>query len=288
LRNQYAAGAPVFASIMELLVQTAPEIVLICTPTSEHFDQVAACQQLGTHVLCEKPLADSRDRIDRLIDAAENGPALHAIAYQRRSWATYRALRWEVLSGRWGPVRSVTMRATEDWQSTIGGTWRDDPQANLGGFIGDAGSHKIDAVFFVTELAPREVYARSWNCGSQVDVVTLVSAVLDGDVPLNMDFIGNAGALREDLHVHCEEADLMIRDGRAWIARTNQVEPIAPLEPDTNPIAAFLDALDGTAENRAPFRCARPVFDFTTAIMESAAAGHCVVLTDEYRQPLRR
>ena len=278
LRNQYAPDVPVFTSIDALLDQAAPELVLICTPTAAHFDQVAACQQAGVHVLCEKPLSDSRQRIDQLVSAAEAATAHHAVAYQRRSWSVCRTIRREVQSGRWGTVQSVTARITEDWQSTIGGAWRDDPQANFGGFVGDAGSHKIDAVFFVTGLQPREVFARSWKCGSRVEIVTLVSAVLQQDVPLNMDFVGNASAMRDDLHIHCERADLMLRDGRAWIARSDQCEPITPLEPDTNPVAAFLDVLDGTAPNDAPFQCARPVFDFTSAILESAAAGRNVIL----------
>lgn len=278
LGDRHAPGVRIFTDIAKLLDQAAPDAVIICTPTSAHFPLVSECQHAGVHVLCEKPLSDSRERIDQLIAAAKVGTAHHAIAYQRRSWTACRTLRREVLSGRWGPVRSVTARVTEDWQSTIAGTWRDDPQANFGGFMGDAGSHKIDAVFFVTELAPQEVFARSWKCGARVEVVTLASAILENNVPLNMDFVGNARTMRDDLHVHCEHADLMIRDGRAWIGRANQTEPLAPLEPDTDPVVAFLDVLDGTAPNRAPFACARPVFDFTAAILESAAAGRSVIL----------
>jgi len=139
LRDQYAPGARVFTQLAMLLSEIVPDVVIIGTPTAVHFDQVTACQYHGIHVLCEKPLSDSRDRIDRLVSAAESSSARHAIAYQRRSWATYRTLRREILSGRWGPVRAVAMHVQEDWQSTIAGTWRDDPAANFGGFVGDAG-----------------------------------------------------------------------------------------------------------------------------------------------------
>lgn len=276
LRDQYAVGRPVFCDVRTMLDCVPADVVLICTPTVAHFDQVAACQSRGVHVLCEKPLSDSRARIEQLIAAAESASVQHAVAYQRRSWATYRTLRREVQSGRWGPVRAATMQVREDWQSTIGGTWRDDPRENFGGFVGDAGSHKIDAVFFVTGLAPWEAFARSWKYGSRVEVVTSVSAVLSGDVPLTMDFIGNAHGLGEDLVVSCAEADLLIRDGRAWIVRGNRHEPLAPQEAESNPVSAFLDLLDGFAENAAPFRCARPVFEFTAAILESAATGRSI------------
>lgn len=278
LRSQYAARAAVAPDLPTLLSRTTPDIIIVCTPTAAHFEQVALCLSRGLHVLCEKPLADSRERIDQLIAASAAGPAHSAISYQRRSWSTYRTLRREILSGKWGPVRAVTMNVREDWQSTIAGSWRDDPDVNFGGFVGDAGSHKIDAVFFVTGLAAREVFARSWKCGSRVEVVSSVSAVLAEDVPLTLDFVGHAHALGEDLHVYCAEADLLIRDGRAWLARGNEVEPLRPLEPETNPVSAFLDVLDGRDENRAPLACARPVFDFTAAVLESAACGSSVAV----------
>lgn len=54
------------------------------------------------------------------------------------------------------------------------------------------GSHKIDAVFYVTGLAPVDVWARSQNQGSNVQINTSVSGRLRGEVLLCMDFIGNA------------------------------------------------------------------------------------------------
>jgi predicted dehydrogenase len=264
----------------ELLEHSGASAAIICTPTTSHFEQVRACRARGLHVLCEKPLAESRKRIDTLIAEAAEGGSHCMLAYQRRFWGNYRQLRSEVQSGRWGPVRAVTSHNVERWQPTIAGTWRDDPAINIGGFVGDAGSHKIDAAFFVTGLQPVEVFARSWNCGSRVEVVTSVSAVLEGDVPLCMDFIGNAQYLGEDLHIHCAAADLMIRDRRVWIGRGDKVKPIETVEPEANPVSGFIDLLDGTASNIAPFACARPVFEFTQAVLASSRSGGRVSVSE--------
>ena len=86
-------------------------------------------------------------------------------------------------------------------------------------------------------------------------------------------FVGNSQILSEALHVYCADAELLIRDGRAWIAREGAMEPLTPLEPESNPVSAFLDVLEGQAENAAPFACAQPVFDLTAAILESARSG---------------
>lgn len=278
LQHELAPAAIVYADLPRLLSEAHPDLVIICTPTPAHFEQVTLVQQHGAHVLCEKPLADTRSRIDRLIAAARTSAAHHALGYQRRSWASFRTLRREVQSGRWGPVNFVHCHAVENWQQTIGGTWRDDPRANFGGFIGDAGSHKIDAVFYVTGLSPREVFARSRHCSSRVEIIASASGVLEGDVPLSISFVGNAQSLGEEFHVHCADADFLIRDGRPWIARTGALTPLEPLEPHGNPVSDFLNLLDGLAPNLAPFDCARPVFDFTAALLESARTGRSVSL----------
>jgi predicted dehydrogenase len=230
----------------------------------------------GIAVLCEKPLADSRARILRLIEETVGGGPVLSVAYQRRCWSVYRTLRREVQSGRHGPVSSLTAHVSERWQQTIAGTWRDDPAFNPGGFIGDAGSHKIDMVFFVTGLAPREVFAYSDRRGSRVEIVTTLTARLENDAALSMNFIGDAQHFREDFQVHCAEADVLYRDGIVSIARNNKIERIADLEPESNPNAAFLDLLGGTAPNFAPASVALPVWDFTQATLESARSGNVI------------
>ena len=188
-------------------------------------------------------------------------------------------LRQLVASGEFGAVRAVMSHNIENWQQTIGGTWRDDPEANPGGFIGDAGSHKIDAVFFVTGLKPREIFARCDRCGSRVEITGSISALLDGAVPLTMDFVGHAQHFSEILTVHCARGDLTLREGEIWIGRDGRAERYPLVQPDCNPVVAFLDSLWQGAGNFAPPECALPVFDFTQAIFASArsgAAGHAV------------
>ena len=54
-------NAQIYGSVAELIERAALDAVLICTPTLFHFEQVQACRQRGLHVLCEKPLSDTRE-----------------------------------------------------------------------------------------------------------------------------------------------------------------------------------------------------------------------------------
>jgi predicted dehydrogenase len=263
-------------SFDDLLAASEIDAVILCAPTGLHYHQAKASLAKGWHVLCEKPLANSRPEILELIDlgrAAARQGLVFSIGYQRRYWTGYRTLKRELASRKWGPVRAVAMHIMEDWQRTISGTWRDDPEQNPGGFIGDAGSHKIDMIFHLTALAPREVFARTWKCGSRVEIVASVSAVLEDDVPCTLNFLGHARHLGEDVSLHCAEADLLLRQERLWIARQGCLEPLPMDEPDSNPVSALLDAIQGKAPNLCPADCALPVYDFTQAIFRSAATG---------------
>lgn len=274
LRNSLAPSATVAESVEDLVRNVPLDAVILCTPTDLHHPQAMQVMNENLHLLCEKPLASDRAHMESLIRAAEQKCELKTmLAYQRRFWSSYRTLRREVQSGRWGKINAVTSHNTERWQQTIDGTWRNDPQANPGGFIGDAGSHKLDALFYVTGLNPVEVFARTRRCGSRVEIVASVSGLLEGDVPLTMDFVGSAEHQAEDLTIHCNQADLMVRDWRVWIARGNIVSPLEPLEPNTDPTTGFVDYLDGKIENLAPFGAARPVFEMTRMILRGDHAS---------------
>lgn len=290
LRHELATEARGFTDFDDLLTQIEADAAIIGTPTSLHFDHIRACRARGWHVLCEKPLADRREHLLTLIDESRSGPIL-SVAYQRRTWPVYRVLRDEIQSGRWGALRAVTSINSERWQQTIGGTWRDDPAINLGGFIGDAGSHKIDLAFFLTGLKPLDVFARNQTCGSRVEIVSSLSARLERDVLLTMHFTGHAQTFREDFHFHCEHADLLVRDWQIWLGRNNTLEPLPVADPRMqaamgvsplthpeldrlgNPVSGFLDQLLLGTQSVAPPECALPVFDFTQAALRSGRSG---------------
>jgi len=291
LQRELAPDARGFTDLDDLLANTTADAAIICSPTSLHFEQIRACRARGWHVLCEKPLVNRREQIGSLIDDCRGNCPILSVAYQRRYWPVYRLLREEIQAGRWGAVRALTSINSERWQPAIGGTWRDDPTINLGGFLGDAGSHKIDAILFVTGLTPIDVFARSQTCGSRVEVVTSLSARLEQDVLLTMHFTGHAQTFREDLHLHCEEADLLLRDWQIGIGRNNSLEPLKVKEPRWtsalglnpfahpeldllgNPVSGFLDQLLLGAAAAAPPECALPVFDFTQAVLRSSQSG---------------
>ncbi len=278
MQAEFSPAAHISPTFEDVLSRTDIDAVVICTPTHLHFEQVRACRERGWPVLCEKPLADTRERIEQLIAEAESGGPLLSVAYQRRYQAPYRTLRREIQSGKWGRVLSVASHNCEHWEQSqaLPNTWRNDPTQNPGGYIGDAGSHKLDIIFFVTGLQPVEVFAHSSRSQRQVEIITTVSAKLNGDVPLGMTFLGNAHHFAEFLHIVCERADFKLSGEQLFCGRDNALELMSDIEPESNPITGFLNCLLDQSPNVAPAACARPVFQFTQAVLQSAKTGAVV------------
>jgi predicted dehydrogenase len=279
LQKAFWPASKIFQSLDQLSGCIDVDAAILSTPTVEHFQQAMRCLDNGWHVLCEKPLASDADQIRMLITrsglAAELGQRF-SLGYQRRHLAIYKTMRREILSGRWGRVRAVVSHNMENWQSTIGGTWRDDPCQNSGGFITDAGSHKLDCIFYVTELRPIEVFARCQNWGSQVEINASISALLTDDVTATIEFIGNAQYFAEDLHVHCEDADLMLRHGELWLVREGHRELLPADEPESSPVQGLLDSILHGAAEISPPSAALPVYELTQGILKSHRLGQSV------------
>jgi predicted dehydrogenase len=63
-----------------------PEVqgVILCTPHSQHCEQVVAAAQAGKHVFCEKPLSMSRLEVLRAVAAVEGAKVVLAVGHERR------------------------------------------------------------------------------------------------------------------------------------------------------------------------------------------------------------
>jgi UDP-N-acetylglucosamine 3-dehydrogenase len=213
LRDRFAPDAPVFDSDDETLSYAQADAAVICTPTTAHASQIRTAASHNLHVLCEKPLGATRGEILELVELSKNRGDLHfMLGYQRRFWAVYRHMNAVIESGRWGRIVGVTAVNAEHWQQTIAGTWRDDPSINYGGYLGDAGSPRLDNHFYLTGLSLSELSARSTKAGSNVEIVTMVNGELKDatsrGVPFLLSFVGNSNSFHEELFIHCEKADL--------------------------------------------------------------------------------
>ncbi len=253
------------------LLAAGLDAVCIASPDAFHVPQILDCLKAGLHILCEKPLTPSVQELEQVLQARDAAGTILALTYQRRYDGAHRAMRREILSGRWGKVTAVTIYNAEDWITPNRGTWRHDPDICPGGFFYDASGHQLDMVFWATGLRGTRVRAWTRNAGTRVPIRIWGNALLTGDVPLTFHFVGDAHAWREQVNIHCEGRDFCVENFRARWCVEGKPEPIEPGEPGDGSDVEFIRMIRDGAPNPAPPEDTRAVIRFTEAALRSAA-----------------
>jgi len=104
-------GAPAaYGSYEELLADVDVDAVYIATVHTHHREWAVRAAEAGKHVLCEKPLAISEDRVRSAVDAAGRHGVFLAEAFAYRFFPQTAKLVELVRSGAVGRVRAVDAR----------------------------------------------------------------------------------------------------------------------------------------------------------------------------------
>jgi myo-inositol 2-dehydrogenase/D-chiro-inositol 1-dehydrogenase len=138
----------------DLLGRDDIDAVVVCTPTSTHYDVLLACVASGRAIFTEKPIDLELARIDAINSAvAERGVPM-MVGFQRRYDPDFARVRAMVQAGAVGDVHVVRITsrdAVPPHRSFI---------PTSGGIFLDMTVHDLDMVRFVTGREVVGVYAR--------------------------------------------------------------------------------------------------------------------------------
>src|SRR5207244_4515873 len=73
-----------YASLDEMLVDSAVQAVHLTSPNRCHFEQSRRALDAGKHVICEKPLAMDADQSRRLVAQSQRSKGVAAVCYNIR------------------------------------------------------------------------------------------------------------------------------------------------------------------------------------------------------------
>ncbi len=126
-----------------------PDIVLICSPPRRHASQALQAIRAGAHVFVEKPLSDSLDSLEELLEEKQKRGLAVQVGYNLRFHPPIQKLKELVEADAvgkilWGRVEAGSY--LPDWRP-----WQDyrdsyTPRRELGGGIILDGSHELDYV----------------------------------------------------------------------------------------------------------------------------------------------
>jgi len=148
-------GTTFYADYRELLVDRSIAAVVICSENARHREMVVAAAEAGKHVLCEKPLATTReDGLAMIAACREHGVKLQ-IAFPMRFSPPAIALREAVRAGTIGTPLMVM--ATNPGRMPPG--WFGDPALAGGGATMDHTVHVADLLRWIFGQEITSVYA---------------------------------------------------------------------------------------------------------------------------------
>lgn len=167
-------GAAAYEKVEHLLFDPSVHAVSVCTPTESHVEVATLALRAGRHVLVEKPVALTAERVRPLAELARRSPGLCMPAHCIRFWPGWDWLRDRIVSGEFGAVRSATLLragARPRWSAFYADAQRS------GGALADFHVHDADFVLWALGR-PRSVC-----CVGTDEHVTALYRFADGRPP---------------------------------------------------------------------------------------------------------
>jgi UDP-N-acetyl-2-amino-2-deoxyglucuronate dehydrogenase len=140
-------GAPGFATLDALLAGSAPDIVVLATPSGLHPRQAIKVAQAGRHVLSEKPMATKWDEGMAMVRACRDAGVKLFVVKQNRLNATMQLLKNAIDAKRFGRIFMVNVNVfwTRPQSYYDDAPWRGRWDMDGGAFMNQA-SHYVDMV----------------------------------------------------------------------------------------------------------------------------------------------
>ena len=147
LPDDELSGYPVETDLNEALEKHSLDAVIVANPTSMHLDVAIPAAEAGCHILLEKPVSHSMDRLDVLQKAAQKSGSKILVGFQFRYHPTLNKARELIQSGALGKALTVHAHWGEylpQWHP-----WEDYRQsyaarADLGGGVIVTLTHPLD------------------------------------------------------------------------------------------------------------------------------------------------
>ncbi len=159
-------GCDYYSDYNDLLKRPDLDIVCVCTPSGLHAEPTIASAKAGKHVIVEKPLEITLEKIDSMIKACEENNVKLATIFPNRFKKATNYLWKKVQDGRFGKLimgdAYIKWYRTPEYYSTA--SWRGTWTMDGGGALMNQSIHTIDLL--------------QWMMGKVSSVVAYTDALL--------------------------------------------------------------------------------------------------------------
>ncbi len=280
------------------------EIVTIATPSGAHLEPAVAAAKAGKHVICEKPLEITTERVDQMAAAGkENGVTISGI-FNRRFNPGLVSLKKAVDQGRFGQISlaDAYIKWYRDQDYYDSGQWRGTWKLDGGGALMNQSIHAIDQLIYVAGPVKSVTASTATLAHERIEVEDTAVAILEFESGARGVIQGSTACWSKDGHsaevqICGSEGSVFLADDkfRVWefkeeTPEDDLIRSELMLKPGTKGIGAndpsaidfsghqlnFEDVVNAIQENRAPLvdaSEARKAVALINAIYESAKNG---------------
>ena len=172
-------GVRAHAGLSEMLDQEELQVVDVCTPSGMHGQQAMQVMRAGRHVVIEKPMEISLERIEEVLRVQREAGVKLTVISQHRWDPASRYVHDLVERGAFGKtvlgVAHVPWWRSQEYYD--GGSWRGGWELDGGGILMNQSIHYIDILHWM--LGPvRSVYAYADTLAHSIETEDAAVAVL--------------------------------------------------------------------------------------------------------------
>jgi predicted dehydrogenase len=194
------------------------EIVTIATPSGAHLEPAIAVARAGKHVICEKPLEITTDRVDEMAAAGkENGVTVSGI-FNRRFNPGLVALKKAVDKGRFGQISlaDAYIKWYRDQDYYDSGQWRGTWALDGGGALMNQSIHAIDQLLYVAGPVKSVTASTATLAHERIEVEDTAVAMLEFENGACGVIQGSTACWSKD--GHSAEVQICGSEGSAFLA----------------------------------------------------------------------
>ncbi|HEX7218852.1 MAG TPA: Gfo/Idh/MocA family oxidoreductase [Burkholderiales bacterium] len=258
-KSQGIAHARTFDDVLN---NPAVQAVILCTPHTQHTEQIIAAANAKKHVFCEKPLSLSRSDVLRAVKACNDNAVALAVGHEKRFEPPVQEVFRIAKAGELGTLLQIEANFSQDkFLELTADNWRMSEKEAPAGPMTATGIHLLD--LSVGLLGPAQhVFAKVRQLGSRLtngDTLgilvsfknganALLSAVLATPFDGRFAVYGNKGwvEVRDKAHPEAPE-------GWTLTVTKRGARPVSNSYPPAKAVLANLEAFADAAMKRAPY-----------------------------------
>lgn len=156
-RNRFRDAVPaLFEDLPRMLDELHPDAVAICTPPSLHHEQVMTALDRGCHVFAEKPLCETLDQADEIIQRSRVAERRVVVNTQFPRMRIYRAAKNQIGTDGFGRLLFIHAWQTFDVNAKTEAGWRGELKRRVSF---EFGVHVFDLIRYFFDAEPARLFA---------------------------------------------------------------------------------------------------------------------------------